>query len=90
MNLIYKYYHVPLSHVPRWGKVGPGDAPSGAQSNVMMLHFMIHVHCSVLTRTFGPGDSPSALRFPSTESGVLVRACGVDARGAGPSLVTSA
>lgn len=32
----------------------------------------------------------SALRLPSTESGVPVRACGVELRGAGPSLVTSA
>lgn len=32
----------------------------------------------------------SAFRLPSTESGVPVRACGVELRGAGPSLVTSA
>lgn len=32
----------------------------------------------------------SSFRLPNTESGVPVRACGVELRGAGPSLVTSA
>lgn len=46
---------------------------------------------SALMRTWCPGDSgPSAFRLPNTESGVAVRACGVNPRGAGPSLVTSA
>lgn len=56
------------------------------------LHTMyLHLHASVLMRVFPPGESvPSALRLPSTESGVPVRAWGVELRGAGPSLVTSA
>lgn len=92
--------------VPRWSRTPPRRYPEAGQkvtekqrhdaTRFPIMHgcdsliYIFH-HASVLIRVLPPGESvPSALRLPSTESGVPVRAWGVELRGAGPSLVTSA